>query len=505
MENGEKKESLDFFEKNEAEVSLLMCRILLWMTLIFPVFFILSALHVFKITIPELLKITPFGVICTISPTILSKFNVSVKFIKNYSIIAVSLLIMMMAANAHVGIYITYVLALSLSCLYFDRKFTIRTAVIGYVCLVVAVWLRSGGADLGDRSRVSWFIAYTMGYTMEYAAMSAVFISLAKRARQLLLNLYNTEKVREILNQCGAASTHLSSLLGNLNSAIQNTVENNIRIEDEADKTMEGCENTLKQVKTTNASIGNMKELMAGSLEQTGSMAKISEDSYQKTQNYIDTMAVVVESMQSIGQSGNMIQERIDSLSECADEIAGFTDTVERIADQTHILALNASIEAAREGEHGRGFSIIASQIRELAAESRNAAKNITEQIAKMSENMNMTLDAATENGRNVDEGIAKLDVARKEAGELLVLQEKSSSTVKAVEKNIGENAKHQDKVVEVADGMESVANNSILKVSAIKEAIAQQKRLAEGMEYAFREVDIISEKLLKISMRQDI
>ena len=201
-------ENKNFFKKNEMEVNLLMCRILLGMTLVFPVFFLLSGLHIFAITFEELFRILPFGLTCTISPIILYKFKVPSAFLKNYSVIAVALLITLMASNAHIGIYMTYVLALALSCLYFDRKFTIITAVIGYVCLAAAVYFRSGNVELVDETRMSWFISYFMGYTMEYVAMSAVFIALSGRSHKTLQNLHSTEKVKEILHSCGAAAVN---------------------------------------------------------------------------------------------------------------------------------------------------------------------------------------------------------------------------------------------------------------------------------------------------------
>lgn len=249
----------DFFEKNEKAVSYLMCKVLLGITLTFPAFFLLSALKIFKVTIPELLQITPFGVVCTISPIVLYKLKVPAKFIKYYSVIAVAVVIALMASNAHIGIYMTYLLAMALSCLYFDKKFTVLTSVIGYICLVAAVYFRSGNADIGERTRMGWFIAYTLGYTMEYVAMSAVFIALAGRSRKMLENLHNSEQVKDILNNCGSASEQLSKLMENLSRAMQNSAENNHRIESEADKTMTGCENTLEHVKSTTSGISDME------------------------------------------------------------------------------------------------------------------------------------------------------------------------------------------------------------------------------------------------------
>ena len=490
----------DFFEKNEKAVSHLMCKVLLWITLVFPLFFLLSALGVFKVTIPELALITPFGVVCTVSPMILNKLKVPARFIKYYSVIAVAIVITLMASNAHIGIYMTYLLAMALSCLYFDKKFTVLTSVIGFVCMVAAVYFRSGNADLGDRTRMSWFIAYTLGYAMEYVAMSAVFIALSGRTRKMLENLHNSEKVKDILNNCGSASEQLSRLMVNLSEAMQNSSENNHRIESEADKTMTGCENTLKHVRDTSSGISDMDRLMNEVLTQTDSMAQIADESYKKSSGYIDTMERAAGAVEQIGESGKLIRDRMDSLSECVREIAGFSGTIDDIAEQTHILALNASIEAARAGEYGRGFAVVASQVRTLAAGSRKATQSISEQIGRMNVSMKQTREAVSGNEKNVADGIEEIGRAKSEATEILDLQSRSNKTVLETQKNIRESAEYQSKVADSASAMEGVANSSIEQVQAIRSAIDRQKELVAMMESAFAEVSGISEKLLQIS-----
>lgn len=490
----------DFFEKNERSVSKLMCRILLGMTLIFPVFFLFSALGIFKVSIPELLQITPFGVTCTVSPIILSKLKVPAKFIKYYSVVAVAIVIALMASNAHIGIYMTYLLTIALSCLYFDRKFTVLTSVIGYICLVAAVYFRSGNANLGDRTRMGWFIAYTLGYTMEYVAMSAVFIALSGRTRKLLENLNDSEKVRDILNNCGTASEKLSGLIVNLSGAIRNSSENNRRIENEAAKTMTGCEDTLEHVRSTRSGIADMDRLMSEVLDQTGSMAEIADSSFEKSSSYIETMEHAAGSVEQIGRSGEQIRGRIDSLGECVREIAGFSGTIENIAEQTHILALNASIEAARAGEYGRGFAVVASQVRTLAAGSRRAAQSISEQIDRMNESMAQTRDAVLSNEKNVSEGIEEITRAKTEAAEILELQSRSRKTVIETQENIRSSAQRQSEVARSAAAMEDVANSSIEQVKAIRGAIELQNGLVQMMEDAFGQVSGISDKLLEIS-----
>lgn len=497
-------ENNDFFKKNEAQVNRLMCRILLGMTLVFPVFFLLSALHVFNISFDELFKILPFGLVCTLSPMILYKLKVPSGFLKNYSIIAVALLITLMASNHHIGIYLTYVLALTMSCLYFDKKFTIITAVIGYLCLALGVYLRSGNADLsGYDTRMEWFIAYFLGYTMEYFAMSAVFIALAGRSHKTLLNLHSTEKVKEVLHSCGAAAVELTDLLSNLESVINNTAENNALINSEAGKTMEGCQNTLHQVNTTGSEIESMETIMGETLNETESMTEITETSCEKTENYIHIIERAVQSMHQIEASGESLKEKISHMEESASEIMGFVGTIQNIASQTNILALNASIEAARAGEHGKGFAVVAAEIKQLASGSDFAAKNVAEQITQMNENVARSREAVLQNDENVSEGLREIGTAQNEAKALLELQHRSGEIVKTLEQNMKTTSAHQRTVSEASANMNEVTAKSIEQVESILHALEQQKVLVINMEKAFEKVHIISEKLRQISAQE--
>lgn len=503
MEKALQKKGL--FERNEEEVCKTICKILLWMTMVFPALFLLSAIHVFKVTIKELVPISILGVICTISPTVLLKCKASVTLVKNYSIMALAVAIALMASNYHLGIYMTYVLALALSCMYFDKKFTVRTAVIGYICLVAGVYFRSGNATLVDGdTRMSWFTGYIMGFTIEYIAMSAVFIALAKRARSLLDTLHSTEKIEELLSSCGAASGSLSDLLGNLKQTIHETADNNQKIQYEADRTKEGCESNLNQVQETRDSILNLDENMQMIHRQTEEMTRISEDSYGKTMNYIEIMNQAVESMHGIESSSAEIRKKITQVGVCSEEIAMFADVIVGIANQTNILAVNASIEAARAGEQGKGFTVVATQVKVLAERCKEATQSITAQIEKMNENVEAAHVSVDENGRIVSDGIREIVTAKEEARKLLDVQTVSGEKVKEVEESLAVSLNHQKRIAEMAEEMSDTTKRSREQVENIGIAIKQQAELAESMERAFEEVSKISDTLLRISLQKE-
>ena len=493
-------EEMDFFEKNEYEVCGRICKILMWMTLVFPALFVFSMVGIFKVTIPELIVTSAIGVICTFSPTILYKRKVKFGFIKYYSIIALALTVAVMASNYHIGIYLTYPLVVAISCMYFDTVFTKKVAVIGYICMAVAMFFRSGGADLGDRTRMSWYIAYTLGYTIEYIAMSAVFIATTAHARKLLEKLNISEHVQEVLDQCGQAAESLSDTMIELDETIKTTLDCNVQIEEQAKKTIASCQNNLESVGRTGESIGKMNEGLEEISKTAEEMIQIAEDSYHSTENYLNIMEDAVKAMQDIDASGEKIKEGMARVSDCAEQISSFTNTVMGISNRTNILALNASIEAARAGEQGKGFAVVASEVGKLAEECQRATQSITEQVAKMRSDVDAATEAVIKNKDQVAAGENAIQSAKNEAGNILELQTKSTDKVHEVQGNLQSILGFQANVTSMAESMGAVTEESLDQAQLIQTAIEAQSESEKIMQNVFSKVQEVSDKLLKIS-----
>ena len=112
---------LDFFEQNDEKVNKRLTKVLLWMTLVFPVIFVLTAVRIFWIDYGALVRLTIIGCFCTIGPYVLSKRNVPVKVMKYVGVLAVGFIVMLLGTNSSIGIYMTYGIAQLFSCMYFDN------------------------------------------------------------------------------------------------------------------------------------------------------------------------------------------------------------------------------------------------------------------------------------------------------------------------------------------------------------------------------------------------
>lgn len=489
-----------FFYENDRKVNARVCRILMWLSLVFPALFLLSILGVFRISIRELCIITPFGLVCTLMPTVLKRIGISVTALKYISIISLALVITIMGSNSHLGIYITYILALAISCMYFDAKFTRNIAFLGYICLVVAVFFRAHNVTLeaGD-TPMHWFRGYVTGYTIEYVALAAVCITISKTSRSLLEGVHDRDMIQAVLDSCEDASGNLLGSVDQLQISLDESKKGNAIVSDFAGKTMEDCTNNQNYVHDTVEDIQNMAQSIDEIIRKTNNMKEVATQTYESTHSYIQVMDDAVSSMDMISQSTNDTLQAIQVLEDRIQHIEVLTNTIVSIANQTSMLSLNASIEAARAGENGRGFAVVAEEVRKLADESHDAVESITNHVEGIRESVVAASESIVKGSQSVETGLERIRVARSEAEKLSSIQETSLQAAEDIFGSGQETKNCVGDVVEKADHMTALMEHSSEMVMDIRQRLDDQDVLMQDMEQVFTRVSAVSKQLKAI------
>ncbi len=159
-----------------------------------------------------------------------------------------------------------------------------------------------------------------------------------------------------------------------------------VQIAQETQKSMKDSSTTLNSVKNKATDVASMMNI---SIEQSQGLRK----------RLIETQGLVKESKDAIGDLFSQITEsahteeelssKVEQLSRNADDVKSILDIINDIADQTNLLALNAAIEAARAGEHGRGFAVVADEVRNLAGRTQKSLAEINSTIMVIVQEIN--------------------------------------------------------------------------------------------------------------------
>ena len=170
-----------------------------------------------------------------------------------------------------------------------------------------------------------------------------------------------------------------------------------------------------------------MKELTSG--------ANIQANSLQES-------AAAVEEMSS---SMNAISQKASDVTRQSEEIKNIINIISDIADQTNLLALNAAIEAARAGEHGRGFAVVADEVRKLAERTQKSLGEIeanTNVLAQSINEMSQSIKEQTEGINMINQSVAQIDHQTKDDVEAIGRANKVTSEVDVMAKNIVDSVK---------------------------------------------------------------
>lgn len=491
------KSANEFFQENDERVNGIMCKIMMWITLIFPALFLMSILKVFNISIKELCIITPIGVFCAISPTVLRKLGVSTKFLKYYSMMSLAFVVALMSCNHNVGIYMTYILASTISCMYFDVKFTKTISIYAYVCMLVSVFIRAQNMVLsqGD-TPFRWYRGHIIGYTMEYIILSLVIISIAKQAREHLLSIHDTEKVQAVVENCEEASSNLTAAVGELQGSLSQSKLGNEEISKASANAYNDCQNNKNYVNETLESINKMAEVVDIIIDKNEKLKDASNKTYVSTREYIMIMDGAVASMNVIDESTQKTLETISQLHDRIEDIEQLTTSIASIANETSMLSLNASIEAARAGENGKGFAVVAGQVRKLAEESHSAVASITKHMASFRQTVVLASKSIEEGSNSVKAGIEYIENAKNEAVSLGTIQENSLQMVEDISDNCTESKECVEQVVDMAKNMASLMEHSSNMIMEIKNSLSEQDEVIDKMSVLFDRVDEVSKQL---------
>jgi methyl-accepting chemotaxis protein len=229
---------------------------------------------------------------------------------------------------------------------------------------------------------------------------------------------------------------------------------------EEVNATVEEVASTANEVASTaTAGFENAQRAVVES-QKVGQVAQAGNETVKQTVAKIDAIA----------SSTAEVAKSIQDLHELSSRIGKITNVITGIAEQTNLLALNAAIEAARAGEHGRGFAVVADEVRKLAEQSANATNEINELINQVQVGIGIA-DSTMQHGvKEVEDGVQLAS----EAGQAL------ANIIASINEAVGMIEDIQEGSKQESEGMEQVAASNEQITSTTQQIAAATQELAQ-------------------------
>lgn len=244
--------------------------------------------------------------------------------------------------------------------------------------------------------------------------------SAIKQTRDVLINVSkgyfnqeitakpNNHYLADVISLFNSSLKTISEVMSDVDAALTQFKQNNFK----AEVPDRGCEGELQELTNDINSLGlAMRNLLTKDQELSLSLADKSQSQHESISqineaisSQIEFLERTVESVQGIVQSNKEVGEGAQKINSQAGQIQGIVATIRDIADQTNLLALNAAIEAARAGEAGKGFAVVADEVRQLAISTQTSLTDINKISESLLKNIHYLEASVEEQNQSVVE-----------------------------------------------------------------------------------------------------
>ena len=199
-----------------------------------------------------------------------------------------------------------------------------------------------------------------------------------------------------------------------------------------------------------------------------------------------DVVAATIAGMGTIKNTVTEASDNIDQLGRRSDEIGAIVAVIRGIADQTNLLALNAAIEAARAGEHGRGFAVVADEVRKLAEKTGSATQEIGQMINAIQSQAQQTVLAMQQSQSEVSSGVSKAEQAGQALTDILGGIESVSAMMERIATDAADQLSTVDQIGHQIHAIESGVDNALERTRTAEKSC---QNLAEESAALYAEV----------------
>ncbi|MBI3391992.1 MAG: HAMP domain-containing protein [Nitrospirae bacterium] len=277
----------------------------------------------------------------------------------------------------------------------------------------------------------------------------------------------------------GSLADAFNVMVDGLTILINQVKDASLEIDGASRKVLSAADGIRRSAEEQTVHISQASRTVNAMSQSMTQVAQSAESAAQASATAIDTalkgetsVAETIRGMHRIRSTVQTTSKKVKSLGERSMEIGAIIEVINDIATQTNLLALNAAIEAARAGEHGKGFAVVADEVRKLAERSAKATKDIANLIKGIQVETNEVVTAMEEGTREVEEGTRLADQAGSALKGIESVVRRTAQSVTEISQAARVQAKSTEEVVRTMEGMSQATRQTVESVRGASDTI---------------------------------
>ncbi len=304
------------------------------------------------------------------------------------------------------------------------------------------------------------------------------------------------QHLKELIRGIANSSSQVAAASEQLTAGAEQSAHVVTQVAESINEVAQGAEKQMRAVSETSSAVEHISSGMQQAAAGSAQAAEHSTQAARKAKDGDLAVGRAVTQMASIEKTVNNSAQVVAKLGERSKEIGQIVSVISGIAGQTNLLALNAAIEAARAGEQGRGFAVVADEVRKLAEQSQEAAQRIAELIGEIQGDTDQAVVAMSEGTREVKVGSEVVAAAGQAFAEITGLVAQVSDQVQDISQVMQRMSQGSEQIVTSVHTVSNLSQAAMGEAQTVSAATEEQSASMEEIASSSRALANLAQDL---------